>query len=222
MTFDDFVINTGYAVLVLNTLVFIISYNKKHKALKYFIMYLLLCLFIQFLSNILNSLNNYNLFLSHYFFIGQFIFLSLFFSSLTDFKKYKRLHIFLTFIIATSFIIYLYNFPNNLNRWSVLEIAITSIALLLYSFFFFLKKIEDAKDKRYIYFNSGFFVYTLCSTLIFTLGNIGSRELKFYVWQFNTILYLVFQLMIFVEWYKNFRKPIRKEHNQLFTSKNTD
>ncbi|WP_435683861.1 hypothetical protein [Polaribacter sp.] len=62
----------------------------------------------------------------------------------------------------------------------------------------------------------------MCSTLIFTLGNIGSRELKFYVWQFNSILYLIFQIMIFVEWYKNFRKPIRKEHNQLFASKNTD
>ena len=48
MTFDDLVINAGYTVLALNTLVFIISYNKKYKALKYFIMYLLLCLFIQF------------------------------------------------------------------------------------------------------------------------------------------------------------------------------
>ncbi len=211
MTFDDFITITGYLFLVINTLVFIISYNKKHKALKYFIMYLLLCLFIQFSSNILNSLNNHNLFLSHYFFVGQFVFLSLFFSSLDDFKKYKSVNIILTFIIAASFFIYLYRFPENLDRWSVLEIAITSIALLVYSFTFFLKKIENDKDRKYIYFNSGFFVYTLCSTLIFTLGNIGSKELKFYVWQFNSILYIVFQMMIFVEWYKNFRKPNRKE-----------
>ena len=222
MSLDDFIVNAGYSFLAMNTLVFIVSYNKKHKALKYFIMYLLLCFFIQFLSTILSSLNNYNLFLSHYFFIGQFIFLSLFFSSLIDFKKYKPFIFFLTFITAASFIIYLYNFPENINRWSVLEIAITSIPLLFYSFFFFLKKIDDNKNRKYIYFNSGFFVYTLCSTLIFTLGNIGSRELKLYVWQFNSILYLIFQIMIFVEWYKNFRKPIRKEHNQLFGSKNTD
>ena len=207
MSLDDFIVNAGYFFLIINTLAFIISYNKKHKALKYFIMYLMLCVFVQIYSSFLSSLRINNLFLSHYFFIGQFIFLSFFFSTLYNFKKLIRL---LTFLIAFSFITYLYNFPETLKKWNVLEIAITSIPLLVYSFFFFVKKIDNNIDKKYIYFNSGFFVYTLCSTLICTLGNIGSRELKFYVWQFNAFLYLIFQIMVFVEWYKNFRKPIKK------------
>ena len=206
MTFSEFIVNAGYFFLIINTLVFIISYHKKDKALKYFIMYLILCFFIQIYSSFLSSIRMNNLFLSHYFFIGQFIFLSLFFSTLQSFKKIKKLSRFLTFLIATTAITYLYKNPENIKHWNVLEIAATSLPLLIYSFLFFLKNIDGNKNIKYIYFNSGFFLYTLCSTLIFTLGNIGSRQLKLYVWQFNAFLYLIFQIMIFVEWYKNFRK----------------
>lgn len=208
MNFDQIITNSGYFLLILNTLVFIIYYNKKDKALKYFIMYLILCLFIQLFSSFLSAVIINNLFLSHYFFIGQFLFLSLFYSKLYHFKKFKFLNYSFIFVVVLSLILYLSNFPETLKKWNVIEISITSIPLLIYSFFFFLKKVDDNKDKKYIYFNAGYFLYTLCSTLIFTLGNIGTRELKFYVWQFNAILYLIFQVMILVEWYKNFRKKI--------------
>lgn len=170
-------------------------------------MYLVLCLVVQLYSSHLYDLGENNLFLSHYFFTGQFIFLSLFFSTLQSFKKLKNLIRFLIFPIALFFVIYLSTNPEAYEEWNVYEIAATSIFLLMYSFYFFLKKIDDNNDKKYIYFNSGFFVYTLCSTLIFILGPIGSRELKLFVWDANTFLYLVFQIFIFVEWYKNFRKP---------------
>jgi len=206
--FRDVIINAGYFILIINTLVFIKSYNNKNKELKYFVMYLLLCFLVQFIAAILSELRNHNLFLSHYFFIGQFIFLSPFYSKLYGFKQFKYLHTFITFAIAFSFGLYLFNFPEAFQKWSVLEITITSIPLLGYSIFYFVKKIEDNRDKKYIYFNSGFFLYTLCSTLIFITGNIRSKELKLYVWLLNSILYLLFQTLIFIEWYKNFRKPL--------------
>jgi hypothetical protein len=171
-------------------------------------MYLILCLFIQIFSDLLYDLRVNNLFLSHYFFVGQFLFLSLFFSTLYNLKKIKNLNKVLTIVITIPFIIYLINFPEALKRFNIFEIAITSIPLIIYSFFFFMRKLEDHKCKKYIYFNAGFFLYTLCSTLIFTLGNIGSGELKMYVWHFNTFLYIVFQILVFVEWFKNFRKPL--------------
>ncbi|MCI2229310.1 hypothetical protein MC378_09050 [Polaribacter sp. MSW13] len=114
----------------------------------------------------------------------------------------------LTFTVAISLGLFLNKNPKLLKEWNVLEIAITSIPLLIYSFFFFVKKLDNNKDKKYIYFNSGFFIYTLCSTLIFSLGNIGTRTLKLYVWNMNSFLYLLFQILIFVEWYKNFRPPL--------------
>ena len=214
MGFKDLIINAGYFFLIINTFIFIINYTKKDKALKYFIMYLILCLFVQLYSSFLSGLNQNNLFLTHYFFIGQFVFLSFFFSTLYGFKKFKNLNRFLTFTIALAFIIYLFKFPENFKKWNIFEIVITSIPLLMYSFYFFIKNIDDNKTQKYIYFNSGFFVYTICSTLIFTLGSLRDLgELKLYVWLLNAFLYLIFQILIFVEWYKNFRKPLKEDYN---------
>lgn len=215
MNFREFIVYLGYFLIIINTLVFIISYNNKNKALKYFVLYLILCLFIQLISNTLKSLGEHNLFLTHYFFIGQFIFLSLFFSTLHGFKKIKNFNRLLTFIVSLSFVLYLNNNIEAYEKWNIYEIAITSITLLIYSFFFFIKKIANTKDKKYIYFNSGFFIYTLCSTLFFIIGNINS-ELKIYVWNFNALLYLIFQILIFVEWYKNFRKPLPLASNSSY------
>ncbi len=206
MTFDNILTNAGYFLLILNTLLFIISYSHKKKALKYLIIYLLLCVFIQLYSSFLASTKQHNLFLTHYFFIGQFVFLSFFFSTLYNFKKYKYITLVLTSLVTIYFATYLINNPKAYAKWNLLEIIITSIPLIIYSFYFFIKNINENNDKTYTYFNSGFFVYTLCSTLIFMLGNIGSIEIKRYVWLFNKVLYLFFQTLILIEWYKNFRK----------------
>ena len=79
MDINQTVMFSGYFFLILNTLAFILSYNEEDKALEYFILYLILCLFIQIFANILGDLKQNNLFLSHVFFIGQFVFLSFFF-----------------------------------------------------------------------------------------------------------------------------------------------
>jgi len=213
MSFDDFISNLSYFLIIINTLLFIITYNNKDKALKYLIMYLMLCLFIQLYSNYLSDLNEHNLFLSHYLFIGQFVFLSLFYTSLYNFKKHNIIILLVTFLIVFTFIIYLKATPTVYEKWSVLEIIITSIPLIIYSFYFFIERIKDSNNTKYIYFNSGFFVYTFCSTLIFTSGNIGSKELKAYVWLFNNLLYIIYQMMILVEWYINFKPPLSLKRN---------
>jgi hypothetical protein len=208
MSFNSIIVNTGYFVLIINTVLFSINYLKKEKAVNYFIMYLLLCFFVQIYSGYLNSLNEHNLFLTHYFFIGQFIFLSLFFSTIINFKKAKNIIKFSIVIIPIIFAIYFYYYPETYKIWNIPEIIVTSIPLLFYSYLFIRKNMNYNKSERFIYFNAGFFVYTLCSTLIFILGNIGTKEIKSYAWLLNATLYLLFQSMIFIEWYKNFKKPI--------------
>ena len=206
MNYDDFIVNFGYLFLITNTLVFVFSFNKKDNAQKYFILYLILCSVIQITTNELHNKKIHNLFLSHYFFTGQFLLLSLFYSKLPEYKRLSKKIRFFSFLVTLSIILYFVLNPKSYIKWNEIEIGITSLPLLVYSFLFFIKKIDDNKDKKYIYFNSGFFVYTLCSTLIFILGNIGSRTLKLFVWDVNQVLYLAFQILIFIEWYKNFRK----------------
>jgi len=116
----------------------------------------------------------------------------------------KKIITFGLFIVLISLGIYYIIYPSNYYKFNIFEIIITSVPLLVYSFFFFIQKIEDA-DKKYIYIVSGFFLYLLCSTLLFTTGNIKA-EIKKIIWHTNAILYMVYQVLIFIEWYKNFRK----------------
>ncbi|MGJ8743481.1 hypothetical protein [Polaribacter sp.] len=102
--------------------------------------------------------------------------------------------------------IYYVCFPEDYFIFNQFEIIITSVPLIVYCFLFFLHRLSDI-DKKYVFIISGLFVYLLCSTLLFTTGNIGSKSVKKIIWDMNSFLYLVYHILIFVEWYKNFRKP---------------
>jgi hypothetical protein len=100
--------------------------------------------------------------------------------------------------------IYYSLYPANYYKFNAFEIVITSLPLMAYSFLFFIQKMEGS-DRKFIYIISGFFLYILCSTLLFTVGNIESRIIKL-IWYSNTVLYIIYQVLIFIEWYKNFRE----------------
>ena len=145
-----------------------------------------------------------NLFFSHYYFVGQFIFLSLFYRNLEEKKLNKTITKYILIISLICIAIYYFKYPEDYFEYNIFEVFLTSIFLIIYSFLFFLKKI-DSHDKRFIYINSGFFLYITCSTLIFAAGNIES-SIKNILWYSNVSLYLIYQLLIFIEWYKHFRK----------------
>ncbi len=116
----------------------------------------------------------------------------------------------LYFIPLSLVFFYFINFKD-INKFFITEILLCNIPLLIFSFNFLVEKI-DTQEKKFVYFNAGFFVYTLCSTLLFSVGNIKSEIIRF-IWEFNVYLYLTYQILIFVEWYKNFRKkPINIKH----------
>ncbi|WP_299047256.1 hypothetical protein [uncultured Polaribacter sp.] len=158
------------------------------------------------------------MYISHYYFVGQFIFISLFYSKILKGKRLVAV-IQKTLILIIILVIGYYSlYPEDYYKWNVFEIAITSVPLLVYSFLFFTQKIETKTGNSYIYFISGFFIYLLSSTLLFTLGNIGLgdstvKPLKQLVWKINSILYLIYQILVFIEWYKNFRKPQSIKNN---------
>ena len=144
-----------------------------------------------------------NLYFSHFYFIGQFSFLSFFYFFLEKETLIKTIIKTTTILVLILLSINYINNPEIYFEYNVFEVAITSIPLIIYSFHFFIKKI-DSEDKKYIYLNSGFFIYITCSTLLFTTGNI-TASLKKFVWYSNVILYLMYQILVFIEWYKNFR-----------------
>ena len=208
MGFRETIIYLGYFILAINTLLYFKSYRNKSMAFKIFSFYLLLCLIIQLYATYLRISKEYNLFLSHYYFIGQFVFLSVFYIHLFKKQLFKSILKILFFIILLVLSIQYYTNPLLYDSFNLIEIVICSIPLVIYAFLYFTENIENDK-KDFIYLNSGVFIYLLSSTLLFVAGNYVSSSVSFwnrFIWSLNAILYLVYQIFIFIDWYKNLRK----------------
>jgi hypothetical protein len=202
----NIIANLGNIILVINTFLFFKSYRKKTVAFKIIAFYLLYVLIIQLRMDYLKSHRIHNIHLTHFYFIGQFLFLSFFF--ILEFKNKLlsniiRIYLFMAlFSLAVCYFVY----PKFLTEHNIFEVVVTSIPLIAYSFIFLVKRI-DPDNKKFLFFNSGLFLYITCSTLIFVAGNLKS-DMKIFIWIFNAFLFLVYQILVSIEWYKNFRKPI--------------
>lgn len=197
---------TTTILLVTNLVCFFIIRKKYTLPVKIFTIYLFVIVIIQVSTKIMASYKINNLVFTHYYFIGQFFLLSLFFRSILNTKKItKAIDIVIILVLPTICIYYLIH-PHKYFEFNNFEIALTSIPLIIYCFLFIIKKI-DQKDKTYFYLVSGLFIYLAGSTLLFSTGNIKMfSPMKKVVWFMNMVLYLIYQILIFIEWYKNFRK----------------
>jgi len=201
-------IYTGYLILALNTFLFFKNYRKNLVAFKLFTIYLALTLIIQLTSNYLSFYKLNNLHLSHYYFIEQFLLLSLFFKTVLEKKVLKKaISIILISVLIALSIYYVIN-PSHYNRFNIFEILITSVPLIVYCFFFFIQTI-DGTNKKFIYITSGVLIYFLPHALVFSSGNLMPDlpdNVNIIIWLVNVFLYIVYLILIFVEWYKHFRK----------------
>lgn len=66
-----------------------------------------------------------------------------------------------------------------------------------------------SEKKEFYYINIGIMFYLFGSTILFFVGNLTalmSAEMSKITWVTNALLYVVYQLFIVFEWYKNFSK----------------
>ena len=209
MTFYLTITYCANLILVINTFLFFKSYRKNSVAFKVFCFYLLSCVIIQSITEYLFSIHKNNLFLSHYYFLGQFLLLSFFYKSILKSQiKKKVINVFLIIIPFLTVLLYAIH-PENYFRFNLIEVIITSLPIVFYSILYFSEILNSSKT--FVYLNSGVFMYLISSTFLFSVGNFindssSTSDFKRYVWILNAFLYLVYQLLIFIEWYKNFRK----------------
>jgi len=143
--------------------------NIKKKAFGYFYFYIVFVFLFQIIFFLFWYYKENNIFLSHFYFIIQFILLSFFFRKLFKNKIQKRINNFI--LIGVIFIIafqYVYN-PDLFQKFNLFEITLTSIPLIMYSVLHFYNIL--GKEKEYFYINSGVFIYLSGSTLLFVAGN---------------------------------------------------
>ncbi len=199
--------NTGKIVLCMNTVLFLIGFFRNEKAYKFFTVYLFSISIIQIFTYYLWTESLYNLHLAHYYLIIQFILLSLFYHALFKNKTQQWSVIIIMVFVLCILIIQSYLYPELLYRFNLLEILLTSLPLVFYSIIQFYNSLSETK--KFTYVNSGIFIYILSSTLIFCSGNIMTEldpSINHLVWFMNVLLYLVYQILTSVEWFKNFRK----------------
>ncbi|WPO79194.1 hypothetical protein [Flavobacterium sp. KACC 22761] len=148
-----------------------------------------------------------NLFLSHVYFIGQFIVLSLFYLKLVK-DQFQQKAIKIGFVLVLSTLIIQYGLkPEMFLKFNLYEIFITSFLLIIYSVFHFYNMLDDKKELYFI--NMGILLYLFASTILFLVGNLTtklSKDFSMITWTLNAGLIIVYHLFFLYEWKINYYK----------------
>lgn len=200
--------NLSKVILAINTILFFKHFIKANKTFKIYSIYLLVILIIQIKGYLLWVDNLPNLYLSHFYFILQFIFLSFFYITLFNSKRQKKTVLFISLFVLLIIGIQYTITPALYTKFNLLEIVLTSLSLVSFSVVHFYNSLIE--KMKFVYINSGIFIYLISSTLIFCSGNFLNlsthNNLNKILWLFNSILYVIYQVLIFIEWFKNYRK----------------
>lgn len=211
---NDVIEKLSDILLFLNVALYSYTYFKKNrsKAVKYLAIYLTLSFCFSIASDLILyiqrqfNIERNNLFLTHYYFIFQFIFLSLFYSQLFT-KRQKKHQIIISVLV---FLILLIQYSTNVGlyyKFNLLEILICLFPLIIYSVFHLYNALS--KTGKFMYINAGILAYLSISTLIYILGNfinIVDQSLSSSIWFLNRVFYLGYLILFIIEWKKSLWK----------------
>lgn len=195
----------GYLLLLLNFILYVSAYFKNNKAYKIFTIYLFVMMCVQLSSHLCMRFYSNNLYLSHFYFIGQFIILSLFYLKLIK-ENFQRRVIAIGFVLVLSTLSIQYVIrPELFFKFNLYEIFITSFLLIIYATFHFYNMLDE--KKVFYFINMGILMYLFGSTILFLVGNLTAKfslKFSFVTWILNTFLYAIYQLFILYEWIVNY------------------
>lgn len=212
MYFVKFLGFTTTIILLINVILYLKAFFFQDKAFKVFFYYLFVICVIQITNNILGPiLHLENLFLSNIYLVGQFLFLSVFYAILLN--SYKIILSILTVIFIGLIFQYIIN-TDLFFRYNPIGITITQFSLIIYSVTYLYRSL-NLVNSEFLIVNIGLFLYLVSSTLIFASGNLvfnidiptKTYDLLFIL---NAIFYFIFQILIFIEWRKNYYKKTRR------------
>ena len=195
--------NIACILLLINFILFISKFKIENKPYKIYTIYLGVIVLIEILLRVFVSFGYQNLILSHFYFTGQFILLSLFYLELLKENYQKLLVKFNLVIVPIILVIYFFINPIQLHQFCLIEILLTSITLISYSTFHFYNMLTNKKEFYLI--NCGILIYLFGSTVTFlprNLYTIYGVSFTMVLQSLNITLYLIYQIFIFLEWKK--------------------
>lgn len=195
---SEILADIGYLLLLINCIILGKNILNKTKELKVFFVYNVLMFIIQMITAVLFYYSINNLFLSHFYFIGQFILVSYFYYLLIE-ESFQRKIIYIVSPLSLLLVGIQYAFESeNFFRLNLFEIFMMSLPLIIYATFHLYNLLT--KEKRFYYITTGLIIYLFGSTAVFLTYKFSSSIDKLsttkYIWHFNLCLYIVYQLFI--------------------------
>jgi len=204
--FFDTISEVVHYLSIIYPILYLLGYRYYSKAYKIFSIYLIGITLIQLTMRIVikADLTETNLFMFVYYFVFQFIALSIFYKKLLNFK-------WVHYVTAAALVFFAFQYirdPNMYFRYNPIGVIIGQGIIVIYSLLYFYKLLSEKGE--FMIVNIGVFFYLLSSMLIFASGNLAlnielSENVPMILSQTNLLLYLIFQILIIIEWYRNYR-----------------
>lgn len=191
-----------YTILISSILLYYVTYKKaRNEWIKIIFYFLGGLLIIQIGSDGVAKLGYNNIFLSHIFFLYQFIFIGKLYLTLLKKYKYQQLLIklYMTTIMLIMTISYLL-YPESFFSYNLLEIILTNYLMIIGPLFYFYSTLT--KKRMQFYLNIGILSYGILSSSIQLYLNIivtYKVEEVYTLWSLNYVITIIFQLTILLQ-----------------------
>ncbi|MAN59903.1 MAG: hypothetical protein CMC08_08740 [Flavobacteriaceae bacterium] len=197
--------NFSILFLVINTVLYLLRWKNADRAFRIFTLYLVAMTMVQLISSYVASvLHQNNLYMFHFYFVLQFVILSIFYANLLRAQRVLWVLFAVLGFLAFEYV----RTPRVFFEYHPSGVSITQGILVLYGILYLYRNISG--NGKLIYLNTGIFLYLLTSVLVFASGNLVfnvniSLNAIMAINSINDIAYFIFQLFIFYEWFKNYR-----------------
>jgi hypothetical protein len=200
-------VNIGYVILLVNLILFLKDFSKYGKAYMIFAGYLAMIFIIQMVSKIMIEFHFENLFTTHFYFIGQLVLLSFFYLAILK-EDYQKSIVRISLVLGLLALAIQYSYDTSLFfKFNLFEIFITSFSLIIYATFHLYNMLNGKKEFYYI--NMGIIIYLFGSSILYLVGNLTvvlSLKMGLTTWILNAFLYIIYQVLILIEWKKSYYK----------------
>lgn len=160
-------------------------------------------LYIELLSLYCANRGIENLYLTHYYSVGQFLLLSLIYYSFL--KKFQLVIPIGVAIFSSTFLYQLLDGRIVYDKFNTTGFLVSACILMIYAFFYFIEHISE--KKYWDTFNVGLFLYLGGSSIIFLTMN-SWKDLEgwnMFIWTINASLSVLYQIFIFITIYRYYR-----------------
>jgi hypothetical protein len=192
----------GLFGLIVNAILYTIKLPGKDRNYRILTTYLVVLSVEEIICNIMGITKpNSNLFLNHFHFNIQLVFLSMLFYRLFTNAALKKVVMVMPVVIMLGLSIKYISTPSSFWQFYVPEITIISLLLIFYSLIHLYNSL--GAERRYFYFAIGLIMYLLCTSIIYMSGQyelVFVRKPYIDIWVFNSIFFIVYQILLFKEW----------------------